>query len=59
MGNRRNAILSQNTQILENTVKFTIERKCKDSLAAFITEGILLKEQRPKVNTMCGNGFVT
>ena len=49
----------ENAKTLEQSFKFTIAKRCKNSLNAFITEGILIKMEKPKINNMCGNGFVS
>ena len=49
----------ENAKLLEEAFKFTIAKKCKNSLEAFITEGILIKKEKPDINNQCGNGFVS
>ena len=47
-----------NAMELNKSYKFSIVRKCKDSLEAFISEGLHIKEERPKINNCIGNGFI-
>ena len=49
----------ENAKTLEQSFKFNLEKKCKNGLEAFITEGILIKQQKPVINNQSGNGFVT
>ena len=48
-----------NARNLEQAYKFSIVKKCKDSLEWYITEGICIKEEKHKINNMIGNGFIT
>ena len=43
---------------LNKSYKFSIVRKCKDSLESFISEGLYIKEEKPKINNCIGNGYI-
>ena len=38
--------------------KFEVVAKAKDPLGVALTEGLLIKQQRPPINNQLNNGFV-
>ena len=48
----------EDAENFEKYFKLSIAKKCDNALNAFITEGLLIKEEKPKINNNIGNGFV-
>ena len=49
----------RDAQEMEKAYKCSIVRRCKNILETFISEGLKIKEEKPKINNYVGNGFIT
>ena len=48
----------EDAENFSKSYELSIVKKCDNALNAFITEGLIIKKEKPRINNNVGNGFI-